>query len=236
MTDPLWLSRIRLRPDPDVRRLAARLMPSDDEGARAGAQHHLIWDVFADDPDRRRDFLWREEAPGRFMALSRREPPAGTALFNVDSRSFEPALAPGDRLRFLLRANATTGEAGSKAEGRRGRRFDVTMAALHDVPSGARAERRDALAVEAGTAWLKRQGERCGFALAKDAPSPVNGYRVLRIRRDERKRGNIATLGILDFQGVLEVTEPALFVAALAQGFGRAKAFGLGLMLIARAA
>lgn len=42
--------------------------------------------------------------------------------------------------------------------------------------------------------------------------------------------------GILDLRGSLTVTEPATFLAALARGFGRAKAFGCGLMLIRRAA
>jgi CRISPR system Cascade subunit CasE len=40
---------------------------------------------------------------------------------------------------------------------------------------------------------------------------------------------------VLDFEGVLEVTDPVRFLAALANGFGRARAFGCGLMLIRRA-
>ena len=40
---------------------------------------------------------------------------------------------------------------------------------------------------------------------------------------------------VLDFTGVLEVRDPAAFLAAIARGFGRAKAFGCGLMLIRRA-
>jgi len=35
--------------------------------------------------------------------------------------------------------------------------------------------------------------------------------------------------------GALEIADPAAFLARLAQGFGRAKAFGCGLMLIRRA-
>lgn len=234
--DPLWLSRIRIRPEPDVRRLAARLMPDDDEGARAGAQHQLVWDVFADDPDRRRDFLWREVGPGDLMALSSRAPAPGTALFAVESRPFAPALRPGDAIRFTLRANATTGAPGSKADGRRGARFDVAMSALHAVPKGARAECRDAMAAEAGTAWLRRQGERAGFALPESEATVVSGYRVVRIRRGSGGRGAAATFGVFDFEGVLTVTDPEPFLAAVARGFGRAKAFGYGLMLIARAA
>lgn len=40
--------------------------------------------------------------------------------------------------------------------------------------------------------------------------------------------------GILDLAGHLEVIEPTTFMTALGTGFGRAKAFGCGLMLIRR--
>jgi CRISPR system Cascade subunit CasE len=41
-------------------------------------------------------------------------------------------------------------------------------------------------------------------------------------------------IGVLDLEGVLVVSDPARFCHCLAQGFGRAKAFGCGLMLIRR--
>jgi CRISPR system Cascade subunit CasE len=40
--------------------------------------------------------------------------------------------------------------------------------------------------------------------------------------------------GVLDISGVLEVHDPDRFLLRLAQGFGRARAFGCGLMLIRR--
>ena len=40
--------------------------------------------------------------------------------------------------------------------------------------------------------------------------------------------------GVMDFSGMLEVKDPARFLTQLAQGFGRARAFGCGLMLIRR--
>jgi CRISPR system Cascade subunit CasE len=56
-------------------------------------------------------------------------------------------------------------------------------------------------------------------------------YQTLGIDR----RGANMKIGVLDFEGVLEVTDPDRFVDAVAQGFGRAKGFGCGLMLIRRA-
>jgi CRISPR system Cascade subunit CasE len=40
---------------------------------------------------------------------------------------------------------------------------------------------------------------------------------------------------MLEMTGRLEVNEPEAFLSHLSQGFGRAKAFGCGLMLIRRA-
>ncbi|MFC7557472.1 type I-E CRISPR-associated protein Cas6/Cse3/CasE [Pseudoroseomonas wenyumeiae] len=40
---------------------------------------------------------------------------------------------------------------------------------------------------------------------------------------------------MLDLTGILVVRDVALFLPALAAGFGRARAFGYGLMLIRRA-
>ena len=39
----------------------------------------------------------------------------------------------------------------------------------------------------------------------------------------------------LDFDGLLEVREPAAILPSIARGFGAAKAYGCGLMLIRRA-
>jgi CRISPR system Cascade subunit CasE len=61
----------------------------------------------------------------------------------------------------------------------------------------------------------------------------ADGYDQRHIPRDGKAP---ITLSTLDFEGVLAVTDPPIFLAALASGFGRARAFGCGLMLIRRAA
>lgn len=40
---------------------------------------------------------------------------------------------------------------------------------------------------------------------------------------------------MLEFEGTLTVEDPPRFLSAIATGFGKARAFGLGLMLIRRA-
>jgi CRISPR system Cascade subunit CasE len=51
----------------------------------------------------------------------------------------------------------------------------------------------------------------------------------------ERRRGRAAGISVLDLKGIIEVTDPAGFVDKLGRGFGSAKAFGNGLMLVRRA-
>ena len=232
----LWLCRARLRRDTAaVGSLANLLVPADD-GARTAAAHRLVWALFADGPDRRRDFLWRQEAPGRFMALSARPPAPLPDLFDVDAKPFAPALAEGDRLRFSLRANAVVSRGAGPA---RGKRHDVVMDALYAVPKEQRAEARLQAVVVAGRAWLVRQGAAHGFVPMQGVG--VDGYETVRIPRDgldPAQPGHKAEpirFGQMDFTGILTVTDPAAFLAALAQGFGRARAFGCGLMLIRRA-
>ncbi len=59
----------------------------------------------------------------------------------------------------------------------------------------------------------------------------VDGYELVSIPRDG---ASAAQFSRLDFTGLLTVTDPAAFLTALACGFGRARAFGCGLMLIRR--
>ena len=223
----LWLSRARLRRDTASVGALSRLLVPDDDGPRTAAAHRLVWALFADDPDRRRDFLWREEGPGRFMTLSARQPLPVPGLFDIDSTAFAPELAPGDRLGFTLRANPVVSRI--KAPGERGKRQDVVMDALYAVPQGERASVRFTVATEAGLAWLARQGTAYGFAPGEVA---VDGYETMRLPREQAKPIRFSQI---EFTGVLTVTNPTAFLAALATGFGRARAFGCGLMLIRRA-
>ena len=53
----LWLGRARLRRDTAATSALARLLVPEGGGARTAAAHRLVWALFADTPDRRRDFL-----------------------------------------------------------------------------------------------------------------------------------------------------------------------------------
>ena len=220
----LFLSRIRLSRRPSAQALSSLLSPNAP-GPRRSAHHKLLWAAFSDDPDRRRDFLWREDREGVFLVLSRR-PPQPMDLFEPhDVQDFAPVLASGARLDFALRANATRMKRG-------GERVDVVMDALHDLPKGTRAPERMAAASREGKAWLERQGAATGFAVVA---AEVGDYSIEALPGYRGPRKGQPQFGILDLSGRIEVTDPDAFLAGLARGFGRAKAFGCGLMLIRRA-
>lgn len=219
----LYLSRLTLSLAPAAAALDALLNPKDG-GARLDAHHRLLWSLFTDGPDRRRDFLWRDEGKGVFLTLSAR-PPLAHDLFEVPQvQPFAPALAKGDRLAFALRVNATRDRAGAG-------RVDVVMDALHALPPGDRSQARMALAQREGVAWLAGQGARNGFRLIA---ADVADYSAVTLPGFRGKRKGQPQFGVLEMAGLLEVTDPAALIARLGQGFGRAKAFGCGLMLVRR--
>jgi CRISPR system Cascade subunit CasE len=219
----LYLSRLTLSRSPSAQALSSLLNP-ENPARRMDAHHKLLWAAFSDGPDRQRDFLWREDSAGVFFTLSARPPLASDLFEPPEVKAFAPALAVGDRLAFSLRANATRARKGVG-------RVDVVMDALHGVPSGDRAETRMIAAQTAGTEWLTGQGARAGFRVIR---VEVGDYSSVTLPGHRGPRKGQPQFGVLDMTGVLEVTDPAAFATHMAQGFGRAKAYGCGLMLIRR--
>jgi CRISPR system Cascade subunit CasE len=229
----LYLSRVRLRDAAPVAALAGLLVGPDPDEHVARA-HRLLWALFADGPARKRDFLWRDDGGAgwrrrTFLALSERPPDDRAGLFSVESKPFAPVLSPGQRLRFRLRASPSIS---IRAPGKRGKRKDPVAHALAGMSAAERAERRYEVLQRVGHEWLARQGQGAGFRLPEGVPFRTDGedWRSL-----PRGGGGRVSFSVIDVEGVLEVVDPAAFVASLAVGFGRAKAFGCGLMLIRRA-
>lgn len=235
----LYLSRARLTTSHE--RLGPLLFP-DDPSRRVAASHRLVWTLFSAD-QKDRPFLYREEtnslaagraARGAFFVLSREKPGDGGGLFHVETKRFQPRLAAGDRLSFSLRANPTVQT--SKVEnGRRvASRHDVVMHAIHKVARPQRNAARAGAVRAAGLAWLERQAGEGGFRLHDPERVTIDGYAQVLVDPEGRRRGKRAVHSRLDFSGELEVTDPDVFLARLATGFGRARSFGNGLMLIRR--
>lgn len=121
----------------------------------------------------------------------------------------------GQRLRFRLRANPT-------------RRVNASVHG-RDPLAGKRVDLRRE---EDRLDWLKRKGEQHGFLIdAADVRPGAPGNRA------RGNRGGSAPLafGAAIFDGVLEVVDAAAFGAALRGGVGPGKAYGFGLLSVARA-
>ena len=229
MNDLIYLSRARLRRNLSVSALLPLLHDKKQGSQHTG--HHLMWSLFADRPDRRRDFLWREMAKsGTFLILSARPPAPDHDLFEIDEpKPFAPALAPGNRLRFSLRANPVIRRRRSDRE--RSGKHDVVMDALARIPRDERGEQRLSIMREQGFAWLERQGISSGFGI-EPKEIAIDGYQQHRIRKGG---GTPMSFSTLDFEGVLTAHDPAALLEGIARGFGASKAYGCGLMLIRRA-
>ena len=228
----LWFTRARLRRGGS----AAALAPLLAEPGRLDQAHAVVWSLCADGPDRRRDFLWREMDRGLFYLLSARPPVDSHHLFDLDTpKRFAPALAAGSHLRFSLHANPvvrrSTGEARPSGKGYRVGKHDVVMDAIYGFPPEGRAAARFDAIGKAGRAWLQNQGEKAGFRF-DPGEVVVEGYDEKEVRRREVSPIRFHTI---DFDGRLTVTDPASFTSAIARGFGSARGFGCGLMLIRRA-
>lgn len=229
----LWLTRARLRKSAS----AAALVPLLAEPGRLDMEHALIWSLFADGPDRRRDFLWRRMEGGLFYFLSNRPPVDSHALFDLDEpKPFAPALSPDDKLRFSLCANPVVRRGTDiprvSGKGRKIRKHDIVMDAIHGVTDPVdRGTARQRAICDAGFEWLARQGETAGFRVDR-GQIVIDGYDEKRVPRPGARAVRFSTL---DFEGLLTVTDPVAFDAAIARGFGAARAFGCGLMLIRRA-
>ena len=239
----MFLSRVELGPRAAEHEVFWRQI------AQPYGAHQALWKLLSRSPEQKRDFLFRTEegrARRSFLVLSADAPASDPdGLWTVDSKTFAPALRPGQRLGFRLRA--------SPVVRRKGARHDVVMdrkAALKKEPGALPGEAM--LIREAGLAWLERQAARAGFRLAQaqldtidddgllDADSEVqaavriDGYQQHRLRPGPRRTEPIR-FSTLDFEGQLEVTDPVVFLEKVKAGFGPQKAFGCGLMLLRRA-
>jgi CRISPR system Cascade subunit CasE len=231
MTTPLHLVKATLRRDRAFEAVKTLLEAEGPDDA-ASKGHHLVWSLFADAHDAKRDFLWRRIDARSFLVLTPRLPRLDHPFLEIAAKPFAPRLQTGDRLGFELHANPVI-----RIE-RKGRpkKVDVVMHALHGLPADQdRADHRADEVARQGMRWLSWQGKRHGFAVAEG--TKADGYETVRIPRrpGNGRRDDDPRFSVMDFSGVLTVSEPERFMAALATGFGSAKAYGCGLMLIRRA-
>ena len=137
----------------------------------------------------------------------------------------------GMRLLFRLCANPT----------KRVGKSDKLAAEKYKPSDEKKIRRRVELRTdEEKIGWLKRKGEDAGFQLTnvqikeavENAVVHSSSKQFGRRGRDEKKM----TFGAVIFEGVLQVTDAQKFRESLKTGIGTGKAYGFGLMSVAKAA
>lgn len=194
------------------------------------ATHQLLWKLFPDDPDAKRDFLYRvehKEGWPVYYVLSKREPVDKSNLFSVTKKVFNPVITKGLKLSFDIRVNPVIAR---KVEGKKNSiHHDVLM----DAKKKASREKyspneTEKLKMEYITKWLVDRSEKSGFSI-KPEELRIDAYQQHRALKKSAKPLQYSTV---DYSGILTVTDAEKFESTLFNGLGRAKAFGCGLMMI----
>ncbi|GGO67549.1 type I-E CRISPR-associated protein Cas6/Cse3/CasE [Bowmanella pacifica] len=225
----MFLSKVSLNNSALAKKELVKLV---DKGAYAS--HQLLWKLFADPTATERPFIFREEqchgAP-IFYVLSHIPPIHRPEIFTQQVKPFTPKLEPGSRLAFQLRANPTINiKDGSK----NGKTHDVLMHAKRQLPENKDKDIQHVKKVQESAAkqWLMDEERLNAIGVAMELEPDVVSYQQhCTYKRDTRAPIRFSTV---DYQGVIKVMEPELFIGKLSAGIGRAKAFGCGLMLIRR--
>ncbi len=166
--------------------------------------HQWIWGTLPQEPDARRDFLFRSDVKGtclRILLLSARAPVNGGTT-NWKTTEVSSTFLGHDAYRFQLRANPTFRRA---SDHRRIAIFDEQK--LRD--------------------WFARKLSGAGCEVSD---MELSDPRKIQFRKgDGTKPG---TFYSVDASGLLSVHDEKLFRSAFDAGIGPAKGFGFGLLLL----
>jgi CRISPR system Cascade subunit CasE len=108
-------------------------------------------------------------------------------------------------------------------------RFRLTANPVHTVAGKIYAH----ATVDYQRKWLLERAEKNGFALREDDFDAV-GRDTIRFHKNDGPDRRKVTLARTSFEGNLTVTDAALFKSTLINGIGRARAYGCGLLTVAR--
>lgn len=233
----LYISRANLKPDAITNKEFWSISRDFGDNYRV---HRTIWSLFASDPDKQRDFLYRQDEKNGFplfYIVSEQEPDANTDLWHIEPKEYKPLLSEGQRLVFSLRANPIVTRRNEKGEHKR---HDIVMDAKARMEkeriSNDKRPTIPEIVQEEGFEWLRKKGGCNGFEV-EEGQVIATGYRCNRFFKPQGKQGesngkHSVNISTIDFSGILTVTDPESLTNALYKGIGPAKSFGCGLMLI----
>jgi CRISPR system Cascade subunit CasE len=184
--------------------------------------HQDLWTLFPRQDDKARSFLFRVEQQqagvgASILMQSEIAPSAGNEQVNLlATRELSLILIKNQRLRFLLVANPV-----KTIKDQQQRKNQNGVIKSNRVPLIKEEDRQN---------WLERKLQswaQLDSLIIRPCP-PLYFY-----KKDQQKGygGKIVPIG---FEGILTVQEPDEFIEQIKQGIGPAKAFGCGLLSLAR--
>ncbi len=221
----MFLSKVQLLPSIEA---GAELVKLSQNGVYAA--HQLLWQLFPNEQER--EFLYREEQDDfgqpQFFVLSKKQPVV-TPLFSIQSKAFNPILQTGSRLAFKLRVNPTICVTSNEGKSQR---HDVLMhAKRQNKQSIANGEDLKSLMDQAAIQWFSDEKRLQQWGVELDSLPIIVAYNQ---HQSKKRSGQKVQFSSVDYEGMLTVKDPEIFLQQYQKGFGRAKALGCGLMLIRR--
>lgn len=179
--------------------------------------HRTLWLAFPDAAEQSRDFLFRVEQRSsrqvQVLVQSQRQPIANVENTRLlASKSLELHLREGSQLHFLLVANPV------KTITDEQRRLDSK--------GEVKKCRVPLIKEEEQMAWLKRKLEGAALVSSMEIEKQLPLY--------FRKGGKMGKIQPYTFKGILQVQDAPALQDLLQIGIGHAKAFGCGLLSLAR--
>lgn len=180
--------------------------------------HRELWRLFPEARDAERDFLFRIDRTGytgAHILMQSLRPPQGKSenAEVVDWKKYKFAPQEAQQLRFMLLANPT--KKIDDASGRLNEKGDIKKCR---VPLVKEEEQRQ---------WIFRKFN----SIAQIEALYIDPRRPFYFR----KKGRAGKIQPILYQGILRVEDVTLFLKMVQQGIGPAKAFGCGLLSLARA-
>lgn len=181
--------------------------------------HQALWSLFPDRPDAQREFLYRIEqsTPGqsaKVLMLSSWQPQGSHEIPVLGTREFRPDFAPGQRLHFRLVANPIRSI--RDEGGRIGKDGKPKACRVPIVNETAQID------------WLARKLDH----VAELETAIVAVQPPLHFRKGGHAPGKLVPVR---YDGVISIKSVENLVQCLRSGIGPAKAFGCGLLSLARA-
>ena len=160
----MFISKVTLKHGPELFQLLKQKTGNDGYTA-----HQLLWNLFPNDGDKKRDFLFHtDERSGmpQFLLVSETKP-LETIGISVEAKPYSPKLVKGQQLSFTLVANPVVSR---KSEGRKHSvKHDVWMDAKKKAKYlNLNPQDRREHCEKKTKEWLISRSESFGFSLEED--------------------------------------------------------------------